>query len=144
MTDAKPAGWEHVPHGADIGIRGVAPTLEGAFEQAGLALTAIVMDPQSMEMAPDPIDFACEAPDHELLLVDWLNEVIYAMATRQMLFGRFEVRIEGSHLDGMGWGQAMSTHSEELTVEPKGATYTALSVRRLEDGGWCAECVIDV
>ena len=76
--------------------------------------------------------------------MDWLNEVIYAMATRQMLFGRFEVRIEGSHLVGRGWGEAMSTHSEELTVEPKGATYTALSVRRLEDGGWCAECVIDV
>jgi tRNA nucleotidyltransferase (CCA-adding enzyme) len=144
VAETAQAGWEHFPHGADIGIRGLAPTLEGAFVQAGLALTAIVVDPRSMEMAPDPIDFVCEAPDHELLLVDWLNEVIYEMATRQVLFGRFEVRIDGTHLEARGWGRAMSSQGEELTVEPKGATYTALSVRRLEDGHWCAECVVDV
>ena len=60
-----------------------------------------------------------------------------------MLFGRFEVQIEGTQLKARVWGQAIDLGSQELTVEPKGATYTALSVRR-EDGSWVAECVVDV
>ena len=45
-------------------------------------------------------------PDDELLLVDWLNALIYEMATRRMLFGRFDVTIEGSAADGNGVGRA--------------------------------------
>jgi SHS2 domain-containing protein len=134
---------EHFPHGADIGVRGVAPTLAGAFEQAALALTAIVIEPEDLEPEVE-VELACDAPDHELLLIDWLNLVIYEMATRRMLFGRYEVAIEGSRLVARAFGQPIDAEKQELTVEPKGATYTALSVRRLDDGGWCAECVVDV
>ena len=42
------------------------------------------------------IKVSCEAPDLELLFVDWLNAVIYEMAIRKMLFGRFAVTIEGT------------------------------------------------
>jgi tRNA nucleotidyltransferase (CCA-adding enzyme) len=137
-----PARWEHFPHGADIGVRGVASTIDGAFEQAALALSAIVSEPESLA-AKVMIDVECEAPDAELLLVDWLNALIYETATRHLLFGRFEVQIEGSRLKARVWGQAIDLGSQDLTVEPKGATYTALSVRR-EDGSWVAECVVDV
>jgi Archease protein family (MTH1598/TM1083) len=34
------SGWEHFPHGADIGIRGWGSALAAAFEQAALAATA--------------------------------------------------------------------------------------------------------
>ena len=134
--------WEHFPHGADIGVRGAAPTLDQAFEQAALALTAIVVEPEAV--APkEAVEFNCDAPDVEILLVDWLNAVIYEMATRRMLFGRFEVRIEGNLLRGMAWGEPMSPELD-LTVEPKGATYTSLAVRQDPDGAWTAQCVVDV
>ncbi|MEO8326472.1 MAG: archease, partial [Nitrospirota bacterium] len=32
----------------------------------------------------------------------------------------------------------------EPAVEIKGATYTELSVRRIEGNGWVAQCVVDV
>src|SRR3569623_1395361 len=32
--------WELYPHEADMGVRGIGPSLEAAFAQAGLALTA--------------------------------------------------------------------------------------------------------
>jgi tRNA nucleotidyltransferase (CCA-adding enzyme) len=143
MKATESTRWEHFPHGADIGVRGVAPTLAGAFEQAALALTAIVIEPEDLE-PEEEVELACDAPDHELLLIDWLNLVIYEMATRRMLFGRYEVAIEGSRLVARAFGQPIDAEKQELTVEPKGATYTALSVRRLNDGGWCAECVVDV
>jgi SHS2 domain-containing protein len=145
MAESAPASdrWEHFPHGADIGVRGIGLTLERAFEQAALALSAIVLDPGSLNPL-DTVDIACEASDRELLLVDWLNALVYEMATRRMLFGRFDVRIEGHRLEALAWGQAIDVDEQELAVEPKGATYTALSVRQGADGSWIAECVVDV
>lgn len=138
------ARWEHFPHGADVGVRGIAATLEGAYEQAALALTAIVVQPESLD-PHEAVEIACEAPDAELLLVDWLNALIYEMATRGLLFARFEVQVDGTSLRGKAWGQPLDdAESQEFTVEPKGATYTALSVRRDADGAWTAECVVDV
>ena len=37
--------WEHFPHGADIGVRGIGATRSEAFEQAARALTAVIADP---------------------------------------------------------------------------------------------------
>jgi tRNA nucleotidyltransferase (CCA-adding enzyme) len=36
---------ELFPHGADVGVRGIGPTSDAAFEQAALALTSAVTDP---------------------------------------------------------------------------------------------------
>jgi len=135
--------WEHFPHGADIGVRGVATSLAGAFGQAALALTAIVADPKSFD-GNDVVEVACETPDPELLLIDWLNALIFEMATRRLLFGRFEVELQGTRLRAKAWGQAMDSEGIELAVEPKGATYTALSVQQMSDGSWAAQCVVDV
>ncbi len=94
--------------------------------------------------AGELVEIDCEAPDHEVLLVDWLNALIFEMATRRMVFGKCEVAIAGSTLHARAWGQRLNIEDQELTVEPKGATYTALSVRRQEDAAWVAECVVDV
>lgn len=138
-----PRAWEHFEHGADVGLSGTGPTLEAAFEQTALAMTGVITDPGSV--APcERIDIHCEAPDPELLLAEWLNALIFEMATRGMLFGRFEVRIEGNRLDAAAWGESVSRERHQPAVEVKGATYTALSVRQDADGGWTARCVVDV
>lgn len=135
--------WEHFPHQADIGVRGHGATLAVAFEQAALALTAVITDVAAV--APDEmISLSCEAPDPELLLVDWLNTLIYEMATRNMLFSRFEVHLEGNRLSAQAWGELLETARHHPAVEVKGATYTELKVARQSDGGWLAQTVVDV
>lgn len=135
--------WEHFPHEADMGVRGIGATLEQAFEQAALALTAVVTNPATV--APRKmIQLSCEAPDVEMLLVDWLNALVYEMATRSMLFSRFEVRLEGRCLDAQVWGEALDVARHHPAVEVKGATYTELKVAQQPDGGWLAQCVVDV
>ena len=101
------ARWEHFPHGADIGVRGIAPTKAGAFEQAALAMTAIVADP------------------------------------RRLLFRRFQVELDGTRLRAKAWGEPIDLRRHRPGVEVKGATYTALSLRRQGDE-WVAQCVVDV
>jgi SHS2 domain-containing protein len=135
--------WEHFPHEADMGVRGIGNSKEEAFEQAALAMTAVITDPVKV-IAIEPIALTCRAPDDELLLVDWLNALIYEMATRKWLFSRFEVHIKDHVLTARAWGEPMDTDKHQLAVEIKGATYTALRVAREANGAWVAQCVVDV
>jgi SHS2 domain-containing protein len=137
------AHWEHFRHGADIGVRGVGATLGEAYEQAALALSGIVTDVGSIR-PQQSVDIACAAADRELLLVDWLNALIYEMAVRGMLFGRFAVTLSPGGLTATATGETIDVARHRPAVEPKGATYTALAVTQQGDGSWLAQCVVDV
>lgn len=134
--------WEHFEHGADIGVRGVGETKAEAFEQAALALTAVITDPHCVAQR-ETVRITCEAPDDELLLAAWLNALVYEMAVRRMLFSGFHVQITGRHLDAQATGEHTAVQRHRPAVEVKGATYTALRVAPL-DGGWLAQTVVDV
>lgn len=136
------AAWEHFPHDADVGVRGFGATAAEAFEQAALALTAIVTDAKVGLNAA--VEVHCEAPELELLFVEWLNAIIYEMAVRRMLFGHFAVMIDDNTLKGMLLGEPVKVAWHAPACEPKGATYTALKVGRDSNGIWSAACVVDV
>src|SRR5271165_6537626 len=134
---------ELFPHGADVGVRGIGPTRDAAFEQAALALTSAMTDPTGI--APqEAIEVTCEAPEDTYLLLDWLNALIYEMAVRRLVFGRFAVSIEGNRLCGRAWGEPVDRARHMPAVEPKGATLTALKVVVRDDGAWVAQCIVDV
>ena len=136
--------WEHFAHGADVGVRGVGPTREAAFAEAARALTAAVADPDAVKPL-QPVAIACAAPDDEVLLVDWLNAVVYEMATRRMLFSAFDVTIADHVLTATARGEPVDVARHAPAVEVKGATFTELSVARdAATGQWTAQCVIDV
>lgn len=135
--------WEHFAHGADIGIRGRGASQNEAYAEAARALTAVVTDIDAV-VPRLAVPVSCEAPDDELLLVAWLNELIYEMATRHMLFARFEVRADAKRLSATAWGEPVDVSRHHPAVEPKGATMTSLRVVRETDGTWLAQTVIDV
>lgn len=131
------------PHGADIGVRGKGATRADAFSHVAAALAAAMVDPESVsEAAVVPI--SCTAPDDRLLLYDWLNAVIYEMAVRRMVFGRFEVSLLDHRLEARAWGEPIDPARHAPAVEPKGATMTGLKVEQTGDGAWIAECIVDV
>ena len=136
------ARYEHFPHEADVGVRGIGPTPADAFAGAALAMTAVITEPDSVrpEIA---VAVECRAASLDDLLYDWLNALVFEMATRRMLFGRFDVKIAGSVLTATAWGETVSVARHQPAVEAKGATYTGLRV--FEDArGWVAECIVDV
>ena len=125
-----------------MGVRGVGATQAQAFEQAAIAMTAVVTDPTEVQTR-EVVAIKCEAPDIELLFAEWLNSLIYEMATRKMLFCRFAVRLDGTRLSAEAWGERLDAARHHPAVEIKGATYTTLRVAR-EGGGWVAQTVVDV
>jgi tRNA nucleotidyltransferase (CCA-adding enzyme) len=135
--------WEHFEHGADIGIRGIAPTLAQAFEQTAVAMTAVITNPDQVS-ASKAVSIRCKAPDHELLLLDWINELVYEMAVRGLLFKRYQVAINDGILSATAFGEAVDRQKHQPAVEIKGATFTELRVYQEPDGTWVAQCIVDV
>jgi SHS2 domain-containing protein len=139
------ARWSHFEHDADIGVRGEGSTKEEAFEQAALALTAVLTDSEGVHSAKaEAVRISRSAPDDELLLVGWLNALVYEMATRKMIFGRFEVHIQGHDLQATVCGESVDISRHQPAVEIKGATFTGLRVAQTPDRTWIAECIVDV
>ena len=113
------------------------------FEAMGEALTAVVTDPSGVR-AVNVVEIRCSAPDNSVLLVDWLNALIYEMSTRSMLFSSWQVELDGCDLEARVEGETVDRDRHQPVVEVKGATYTALSVEHDSDGQWRAQCVVDV
>lgn len=107
-----------------------------------MAMTAVIVNPATVQPVED-VAIECEAPDTELLLVDWLNALLCEMAARRMLFSGFEVVLEGGRLSGRARGERIDPARHQTTVEVKGASYLELQVKAAEDG-WMAQCVVDV
>ena len=135
--------WEHFHHEADVGVRGRGDSREAAFEAAAVALTAVITDPATVNCR-ESVSIDCEAPDLELLFVDWLNALVYEMATRRMLFCRFSIGLDGTRLHASACGEAIDIARHQPAAEVKGATYTELAVREDRPGEWRAQCVVDV
>ncbi|MBN8441353.1 MAG: archease [Thauera sp.] len=140
-------GWQTFAHEADVGVRGTGTTLGEAFAGAATAMTAAICDPATVD-AREAVAVECVAPEAELLLVDWLNALVFEMATRRMLFSRFDVDIEaadaGLRLHATARGEAVEVARHQPAAEVKGASFCELKVAQQADGQWLAQCVVDV
>ena len=135
--------WEHFAHDADLGVRGFGPTPAAAFEQAALAMSAAIFEPGAVR-PETAVEIVATAPLLDILLVDWLNALVFEMAERRMAFGAFSVVIEGERLRGRALGEKIAGSRHKPAVEVKGATFTELAVVEDRPGFWRAQCVIDV
>lgn len=134
--------WKHFDHGADIGIWAKGQTLETAFEQIAIALSQVISEVELIRPAKR-ISICCKAADKEMLLVAWLDALIYQMSSRRMLFSRFKVNFRDNRLYGSAWGESVDVVRHKPAVEVKGATLTELGVV-YRDGFWEVQTVVDV
>jgi tRNA nucleotidyltransferase (CCA-adding enzyme) len=126
-----------------MGIRGFGLTREDAFVQTALAMCAISVDLETVN--PDSaVTFSLEESDQELLLVQWLNQILYEMNTRVMVFGRCEVTIHNSQLQATLWGEPFDPDKHCIGTEVKAATFALLKVEQRADSLWVAQCIVDV
>jgi SHS2 domain-containing protein len=134
--------YETFEHEADIGIRGFGRTIEEAFGNAAAAMYSVMVRIDAVKPAQGKTVLA-DAPDAELLLVEWLNALLSLSDIERMVFSKFEVKINGTSLKGTAWGEPLDRVSHEPKVEIKGATYHMLQVKKEKDR-FVAQCVVDV
>jgi SHS2 domain-containing protein len=77
------------------------------------------------------------------LFLEWINAVIYEMATHNMVFGRFEVHVGRNRLRAVLYGEALNQARHRPALEPKGVSRTGARVSREPDGSWLANCLLE-
>ena len=142
MTGHPRGSFEYIDHTADVGIRVEAPTLEDIFETAGLAFTELVTTVASIDCR-EKRRFQLEEGDIETLLVSWLQELLYLLDTEDLVFGRFQVKLDNFSLEAVAWGDVFDPNIHTMKTEIKAVTYHQLEVTR-SDRGWQAQIIFDI
>jgi protein archease len=133
-------------HTGDIGVDVRAPSLEQLFAEAACALTEILTEPALVQSRVSA-EVSLRSPEVDLLMVDWLNELLYLFETRAMLVrsARVTVAREGEEprLDATVEGEPFDPARHPIKVAVKAVTYHALEVVETT-GLWRATIVVDV
>ncbi|MBE0429635.1 MAG: archease [Thermoleophilia bacterium] len=135
--------YEVIEHTADVGIRAYGDTEWQAFENAALGMFSLITELSGVNAEIEfPVDV--QADDHETLLVDWLNELLYIFESNRVLLSRFEVtELEDSHLKGRAWGEPIDKTRHELKSDIKAVTYHMLKVKKVDDR-WQTAVIFDI
>lgn len=135
--------YETFEHTADVGLRIRGPDLESVMIDAARGLfSLIVVDPTSVRLA-ESVTFEIKGEDPDLLLFDWLNELLYTFDTRKLLLTDFHVTLSDGQLNATARGEPLDRSRHQLDHEVKAITYHGLKLECTSDG-WLAEVVVDI
>lgn len=118
-------------HTADIRIQAFGRNECEIFENAAYALFDIITDVSIVEPRGE-VKISTESSSIETLLVDFLNELIFAHSTMRYLFSEFHVEIKGLRLDATARGEEMDISRHVLKDEVKAVTYHMIEFNRME------------
>jgi SHS2 domain-containing protein len=135
--------YETFEHTADLGIRVRAMDLDQLFSEAAQALFAVLTEDLAAIRPERELAIQVANNDRELLLFDWLRELLYQFDSQHLLLGRFETHVEGDSLAARCWGEPLDRERHHLLNEVKAITYHGLRVEQTEDG-WLAEVIVDI
>ncbi|ADI74892.1 protein of unknown function DUF101 [Methanohalobium evestigatum Z-7303] len=139
--------FEFLEHTADAQFRAYGNTLEEAFENAALAMFNVMVDTDNVSNnISESINI--ESPDLDILLVDWLSELLYLSDVNQSVYSTFNVdpikeKDDGYFLSAQIYGETLNLDKHEIDTEVKAVTYNQLEVKNLPDG-WMLQVVVDI
>jgi SHS2 domain-containing protein len=129
--------FEFFDHTGDIGVRVRAGSLDELFAEAAAALTATLVDPTSVERRLREWA-ALEASSLDLLLVDWLNDLVFRFDVDEFLVAHTEPRVvrqgDGWKLEATLEGEKVDPRRHRVRVLVKGATYHRLAITETPQG----------
>ena len=135
-----------IDHTADMGVRITAGTLNQLFEQAAEAFTAAICDLSEVGTVTTE-EVSVTAPEVDLLLVDWLNELLWRFDAQTLLVRASVVTLSREsdrwRLRGTLSGERLDPGRHHIKTLIKGITYHRLSVAQTPDG-WRALVVFDI
>jgi SHS2 domain-containing protein len=134
---------ETFDHTADLGLRVRAATLDALFTEAAATLFSVIVENLSAVAAVTRVEVELSESDRELLLFDWLRELLYRFDAEHLLFSRFEVKVRPGGLTGVAWGEKLDPARHEPGHEVKAITYHGLKVEQTDEG-WLAEVIVDI
>jgi len=132
---------------ADVAFEAEGKTLEELFESSGFALTnTMIKDLGQLEQRVEK-SFEVEAEDVEMLLFNFLQELIFYKDAERLLFNKFELDIEQKedrwHLGVKAYGEEIDREKHELLADAKAVALHNFKVEE-KAKGWRAMVIVDV
>jgi len=135
--------FEVIDHTADIGIIAYGADIKQVFVNAALGLFNLMADPDDFKEDIER-ELKLSAEDVEILLVEWLNELIYIFDVEHIFFKRFEVaELTSTQIKARCFGEKIKPSQHKLKREIKAATYHMLKIDK-EDGGYKVQVIFDI
>jgi SHS2 domain-containing protein len=135
--------FEVIDHTADIGIIAYGADIKQVFANAALGLFNLMAD---LDNPKEDIKREIEllAEDVEILLVEWLNELIYISDVEHIIFKRFEINeLSSTQLRATCFGEKIKPGQHRLKREIKAATYHMLRLNK-ENGSYKVQIIFDI
>jgi SHS2 domain-containing protein len=136
------ARYEVLEHTADAGIVARGATLAEAFEAAAEGMYALMVDPAGVREI-DSRDVTATGTDEGQLLEHWLLELLFLTETEALVFGRFEVTIDGATLEARAHGERLDRARHAIRGDVKGVTRHLTQVEE-EEGGYRVRVLFDM
>ncbi|HLK10780.1 MAG TPA: archease [Candidatus Binatia bacterium] len=130
---------------ADCAIDVEGADLPDLFETAALALADVMVDPATVPTTTRRT-ITLDAAELDLLLYDWLSELIFRKDRDAEVYTRAKVAIDGGgpfRLVADVEGGVLDPARTELRSDAKAVTFHQFALERAH-GGWRARIVIDI
>ncbi|MFH1126158.1 MAG: archease [Candidatus Altiarchaeota archaeon] len=136
--------FEFLEHTADLKFRSFGRSLNEAFANAGKAIFSAMTKLSTVELTMSK-KITLEAENLEMLLHDFLSELIYLFSVEELLLKKFDVRIvqvNTYQLHATVHGEKINLKKHSLYKEVKAATYHEMKIEK-KDNQWVIEVVCD-
>ena len=132
---------------ADIAFEAAGGTLEELFQSAADAVTNVMVEELDTITFKESRTFNEENKAIDLLLFDFLQEIIYYKDSEQLMLRAPEVKIEETgkayRLTAKFKGEALDPKKHEQRVDVKAVTLHQFSVEKAGEG-WAAHVILDI
>ena len=135
--------FEVIDHTADIGIIVHGTDLKQVFTNAALGLFNLIAD---LDNVKEDLTRQVEmtAKNTEVLLIEWLNELIYIFDVEHILFKRFEINeLQDDKIKATCYGEKVKRGHHNLKREVKAATYHMLELSK-DNGNYKVQIIFDI
>ena len=136
--------FEYIEHTADAGLFVRGESLHSLFTNAAQGLFEMIAVVDSIDDTT-AINVKIESESVEMLLVAWLDELIFKHETEEMFFKRVEITsISATELTAKVYGEPTDFNKHIVYTEIKAVTYHQLYVIQNSDGDWEAQVIFDL
>jgi SHS2 domain-containing protein len=131
---------EELTHTADVRIRVKAPSIAALFAEAARGMMQVMYGGCNEGTIRE--ELILDAIGQEELLHDFLSELLYLSDVRNMVYCRFQVQLENTHLSAILEGVPFN-RERHLGTEIKGVSYYGLQIVK-EGESYATDILFDV
>lgn len=132
---------------ADVAFEAWGKDLEELFISAADAAMNVMVEDLGSIKRRQGVEFKLEGPEIDLLLFNFLNELVYYKDAKKLLLrvdkAALEEKETGFTLEARAWGEVLNPEEHDLRADVKAVTLHLFNVEKTADG-WKAKVILDI